>query len=157
MKTIILNILFILFGLNTISQNIKSEIISFSEKLNGVEYSTYHFVNASYSYSRLPLIFVTDKKNFDKAFSNVPSLFKSKQEYTDIYILGINGFNNLSVKDSTNPIINLFANNISKYRIFNNLPHYDVATLLKEIIYTNSANFLCEHLICRNINKRKSK
>ncbi|WP_346984099.1 hypothetical protein [Chryseobacterium sp. POE27] len=106
-------------------------------------------MNASYSSSRPLLIVITDEENFKKIHLKIPNLFKFKQEYTDINLLGIKGFdiNNISIAD--NKIIDDFIQKIIKYRMDNNLPRYSENEIRKQINYLEKNEDLCKFLICK--------
>ncbi|MDK2773341.1 MAG: hypothetical protein KYX68_14145 [Flavobacterium sp.] len=147
-KSIIIFIITVCF--KSFSQNIKCEIIDYSKTLDGIEYSTYQYVNSSYSYSRPLMLLITDKKTFMEIYHKIPKLFLSKQEYTDIWILGIKDFNQVnSSLDSNKKIIDFFIERILKYRHNNGLPIYEKLQLYSNAIYLKNSDELCNYLVCK--------
>lgn len=150
MKKIII-ILVIIVCSKSFSQNIKCEIIDYSKTLDGTEYSTCQYVNSSYSHSRPSILLIIDKKTFMEIYHKIPKLFLSKQEYTDIWILGIKDFNQAnSSLDSNKKIINFFIEKILKYRYDNDLPIYEKSQLYSNAIYLNKSDELCNYLACKD-------
>lgn len=141
-------LLIILFSNICFSQNIKCETTEYSKKHQAENYSTYHYIQSSYSHSRPILIMVTNNKIFMNEHIKIPKLFSFKQEYTDVYLLGIDSlvFDNLN--QSNNEIIDLFINSIIKYRDENKLPVYSSEQIKSKIIFLNKNKDLCKYLIC---------
>ena len=139
-----------MFFSNSVAQNVNIEITDYSKKMEGVEFSTYQYGNASYSYSRPILIFVTDKDNFIEIHQKIPSFFYTKQEYTDIFILGINRFRKENITDIDKKIINEFLENIKKFREYYNLPNYSKDEMLNQLNYIEKKDAICKYLSCRN-------
>ena len=137
------------------SQNIKCEITDYIKKLNDKEYSTYQFVNASYSYSRPLLILVTDNKTFMKTHLKIPLLFSAKQEYTDVNLLGINGFDKNNISEFDKKIIDVYIEDIMKYRSNNNLPTYSNEQIRLQINYIDNVDDLCKFLIWKKQIRKK--
>jgi hypothetical protein len=131
-----------------LAQNVKIEIIDYYKKIEGKEFSTYQFANASYSSSRASIFFITPKNQFNKIISKVPGLFSKKQEYTDVWVLGIDIADKNNLSEIETKIVNDFYEGIAKYRTDNNLPHYDLNSLNKQVIYLDSLRNLCRYLIC---------
>jgi len=149
-KIIITRIFFLLFFQNVFSQNVKIEIVDFLKSMEGVEYSTYQYANASYSHSRPPLIFITDKNNFMDIYTKIPDFFLTKQEYTDVFILGINKFNKKNLTEIDKKIIDDFLENIMKFRQCFNLPIYNKELMYTSLNYIEKEDNLCKYLSCRN-------
>ncbi len=107
------------------SQNVKMEITEYHKKMGEKRYSSYHFVQASYSYSRAYILLITNDSIFEKLHLQIPSFYRAKQEYTDVYMLGIKDldFDNPSKEGSD--IINTFYDTITSYRKNNNLLYFD--------------------------------
>ncbi len=145
--------LFILFFsvvfIHCFSQNIKCETADYVKKLDEKEYSTYTYINSSYSYSRPLLILITDTETFMKIHLKIPSLFLRKQEYTDVNLLGIKGFNNKHISETDKKIINVFIQNIIKYRADNNLPLYTEEEIGGLIQFIEKENDMCKVLACK--------
>lgn len=137
------------------SQNVKIEIADYVKNIDSTEYSTYQYVNASYSYSRHLLVIVTDKDVFMKIHTNIPKLFFSKQEYTDVNLLGITGFNKNYISNVDKKIMDIFIKAIIKYRNDNNLLPYSEDQLYSNINYIETTDDLCKLLICRNRLQKK--
>ena len=110
---------------NLYSQHVKMEITDYNKKMGEKTYSSYHFVQASYSYSRAYILLITNDSIFDKLHVKIPSYYNAKQEYTDVYMLGIKDldFDNPSKEDRD--IINTFYDAITVYRNNNNLIYFD--------------------------------
>lgn len=134
------------------SQNIKCEKTDYVKSIDNKEYSTYQYINSSYSYSRPFIILVTSHDIFMKVHQKIPVMFSSKQEYTDVYVLGIKNFdkNNISMLDEK--IIKIFIDEIVKYRTNNNLPNSNSEYVLSQINYLVDKD-LCKFLICRKSKK----
>ena len=135
----------ILFG-----QNVSIEISDYSRNIDGKEYSTYQFVNSSYSSSRPTLVILTNKDLFLELSTKTPTLYKSKQEYTDVWILGITNFNNKNVSEVDKKIIENFLEQIIKYRADNSLPTYSLENLEANKIFIDNKVEICRYLICKN-------
>jgi len=134
---------------NCFSQNIKCETIDYAKKIENKEYSTYQYVNASYSSSRPLLVIITDEENFKEIHLKIPSLFKFKQEYTDINLLGIKDFNVNNILIADDKIIHDFTQKIIKYRIDNDLPVYSENEIRAQIHYLEKPADICKFLICK--------
>lgn len=132
------------------SQNIKCEIADYVQSLDGIEYSTYQYINSSYSYSRPLIVMVTDKNTFMEIHHKIPPLFLLKQEYTDVWVLGINNFNRNKILDTDKKVIDFFIEHVLKYRNDNNLPSYSQSQILSNIIYLNDNSDLCKYLVCKH-------
>lgn len=145
-------LIFLLGALKGISQNVKMEIIDYLKTIDGVKYSTYQYANASYSYSRPLIVFVTDKDRFIKVCGDVPVIFRTKQEYTDIFILGIENFTLGNITKINKEIIDLFLESVIKYRNCNNLPIYTKEKMYSELIYLDKQKNLCKYLSCKKLN-----
>ncbi|RTL10284.1 MAG: hypothetical protein EKK56_10235 [Flavobacteriaceae bacterium] len=141
----------ILFNLQILfGQNVNIQISDYSLKHNGVEYSTYQFVNSSYSLSRPTLIILTNKDLFLNFSNELSNLYKSKQEYTDVWILGITNFNQNGITFQEKEVIKVFLKQIMKYRSDNNLPLYTLESLESEIVILKNKDEICKYLTCRN-------
>lgn len=145
-----------LFFFKNYSQNIKSEVVDYSKTINNIEYSTYHYVNASYSYSRPLIILLTNKEIFMKIHQKIPILFSSKQEYTDVYILGMKNYNNI-INETDQKIQNIFISSIIKYRNDNNLPLMPEKVILSEIRYVDKEIDLSKFFTFKKKRKQKGR
>jgi len=154
-KTMIVGMFFSLFFSKGFSQNVKIEIVDYLKRIEGVEYSTYQYANASYSYSRPPIIFITDKDNFIKIYQEIPIFFSTKQEYTDVFILGINKFSKKNITEIDKKIISEFLENIIKFRACFNLPIYNSEQLYTSLYYIEKEENLCKYFSCRNKTLKK--
>lgn len=152
MKQISVFFLCLLF-FKSYSQNIKSEIIDYSKTINNIEYSTYHYVNASYSYSRPLIVLLTNRDFFMKIHQKIPLLFSSKQEYTDVYLLGMKNYNNI-INETDQKILNVFISNILKYRNDNKLPPISEQIILSEIKYIDKEIDLSKFFVFKKKTKR---
>lgn len=129
-------------------QNVRIEISDYSRKIDGKEYSTYQFVNSSYSSSRPTLVILTNKDLFLELSTRLSTLYKSKQEYTDVWILGITDFDKKNISEVEKNIIEKFYKHIIKYRIDNDLPPYTIERLGADKIYIEQEKEICRYLMC---------
>jgi len=147
MKKIIF--IFLIFQLQiSFGQNVNIEISDYYCKLDGKVYSTYQFVSSSYSSLRPTLVIVTNKDLSFEISTKLSILYKSKQEYTDVWILGITNFNQKNISEIDKKIIDKFFQQIIKYRADNNLPS-DTRLETDKIIIENK-NEICRYLVCKN-------
>ena len=100
-------------------QNVKLEISDYHRKIDDKVYATYQLVNASYSYSRATIVFLTNKATLFDLSGKLQNLVRPKQEYTDIWILGIENFDSKNVTETDKKIIDLFLQN-SEWLFFRN-------------------------------------
>jgi hypothetical protein len=154
-KIILAEIFFLMFLQKGFSQNVEIEIVDYLKSIDGVEYSTFQYANSSYSHSRPLLIFITDKDNFDKIYSKIPNFFLTKQEYTDVFVLGINKFDKNKITEIEKKIINEFLENIMKFRVCYDLPIYDKELMYTSLNYITKNDDLCKYLSCRNRSLKK--
>jgi hypothetical protein len=140
---------FMLINVSVFSQNVKCEIVDYAKDIDGREYSTYQYVLASYSYSRSMIILVTNRDVFMKIHQKIPNLFLMKQEYSDVFLLGIEGFNKNSIDELDHKIINSFIYNIVKYRIDSNLPINFYENFTESIKYIETENDICKYFRCK--------
>ncbi len=131
-------------------QNVKLEISDYHRKIDDKVYATYQLVNASYSYSRATIVFLTNKATLFDLSGKLQNLLRPKQEYTDIWILGIENFDSKNVTETDKKIIDLFLQNIIKYRADNSLPVYTYERLNTDKILIESSDEVCEYLICKS-------
>lgn len=139
-------------SLGVFSQNINCETTDYVKNIDNREYSTYHYVNSSYSYSRPLIIMVTSDKVFMDVHQKIPKLFSAKQEYTDVYLLGIKEFNKKNIDEINVKIINFFINDIIRYRTSNNLPDNNFEYISSQVNYLENED-LCKFLICKKSKK----
>src|SRR5574343_1612403 len=140
--------LFIMMFINVFSQNIKCEIVDYTKNIDKKHFSTYQYINAIYSYSRPLIIFITNKIVFMKIHQKIPKLYSSKQEYTDVFLLGIEGFDANLEYNKDKKIIDTFIKNIEKYRKDNNLINISEENLFLQIKYLYRAEDLFRYLCC---------
>lgn len=147
--------LIILLSIKSFSQNIHIEITDYLKKIDDKEYSTYQFVSASYSHSRPTIVLVASKDGFMKLYHEIPSLYKAKQEYTDVYLLGIENFDLNKLTETDKKILDAFYDSIIKYRNDNGLPVIKKESIngLTNFIVNNES--LYKYFSCRNIKNRK--
>ncbi|KQT20665.1 hypothetical protein ASG22_16965 [Chryseobacterium sp. Leaf405] len=147
MKSILI-LTFSCLSIAIFSQNIKCEITDYVKSIDNKEYSTYHYINSSYSQSRPFIVLLTSQDIFMEVHQKVPMMFSSKQEYTDVYLLGIKNFdkNNVSLLDEK--IIKNFIDDIVKYRIYSDLPGNNLEYVSSQINYLLDKD-LCKFLVCR--------
>ena len=149
MRKLIFAYLIFQFGI-CFGQNVKIEIADYSKKLDGKEYSTYQFVNSSYSRSRATLVLITNKEIFLELSSKLPNIFKAKQEYTDVWVLGISNFDQKNITDIDKKIIQKFLEQIIKYRADNELPEYTLERLEADKLFIENKKEICQNLSCGN-------
>lgn len=133
-----------------LGQNIKLEIADYSKKIEGKEYATYQFVRSSYSYSRATLVIITSRSVFLEISNKIPNIFNNKQEYTDVWVLGISGFDSSIISDTDKKIIATFFQKIIKYRADNDLPPYSFQRLEENRIIIKNQKDLCRYISCGN-------
>ena len=122
-------------------QEVRIEIGDYNKTLDGKEYSTYQFVDASYSYSRPTIIFITSRNIFFELIKKFAERNRGRyKEYTDVWILGIPDFNSSNIKPEDTNVIHTFLNQIIKYRSDNNLVPYPFEQLDQLKVYLNSKN-----------------
>lgn len=131
-------------------QNVKLEISDYHRKIDDKVYATYQLVNASYSYSRATIVFLTNKATLFDLSGKLQNLVRPKQEYTDIWILGIENFDSKNVTETDKKIIDLFLQNIIKYRADNSLPVYTYERLNTDKILIERSDEVCKYLICKS-------
>jgi len=129
-------------------QNVRIEISDYSRKIDENEYSTYQFVNSSYSSLRPTLVILTNKDLFLELSTKLSTLYKAKQEYTDVWILGITNFDKKNISEVEKNIIEKFYKHIIKYRIDNDLPPYTIERLEADKIYIEQEKEICRYLMC---------
>jgi hypothetical protein len=117
--------------------------------IEGKEYATYQFAHSSYSSSRATLVFITSKAILLELTSKVPDLFNIKQEYTDIWILGIKDLDKNIISEVDNKIISTFFQKIVKYRSDNDLPPYTLQRLENDKIFLATRDDICKFISCR--------
>lgn len=147
MKKLIFIYLLFQAGINY-GQNVKLEISDYHRKIDDKVYATYQLVNASYSYLRATIVFLTDKATLFELSTNLQNRLRPKQEYTDIWILGIENFDSKNITETDKKIINLFLQNIIKYRADNSLPEYTFERLNTDKIIIQKSDEVCKYLIC---------
>lgn len=131
-----------LFGLICVfsgkAQNISVKIVNYNQKLENHSYATYIYVNSSYSLSRPFIILVVEKNLFVKYENKILDVFKKKQEYTDVYLIGIEkiDFNNLKEIDKT--ILASSLDDFKKFRAYFKLPKEDDEIFNSSIVYLKS-------------------
>ena len=146
---------FCMVQIHCFSQNIKCETADYSKRIDGKEYSTYNYIQASYSSSRPLIVMVANKEVFTKIYLKIPSLFSVKQEYTDVNLLGINDFNKNNISETDKKIIDTFINGIIKYRIDHNLPVYTEEQIKSRINYLDTSEDINRLFIVRKRGKKK--
>jgi hypothetical protein len=129
-------------------QNVKIEIGDYHRKIDDKVYATYQLVNASYSYSRATVLFLTNKATLFELSAKLQNRITPKQEYTDIWILGIENFDSKNITETDKKIINVFLQNIIKYRADNSLPEYTFERLNTDKIFIEKSDEVCKYLIC---------
>ena len=131
-------------------QNVKLDISDYHCKIDDKIYATYQLVNASYSYSRATIVFLTNKATLFELSVKLQNQLKPKQEYTDIWVLGIENFDSKKITETDKKIIDLFLQNIIKYRADNSLPEFTFERLNKEKIFIERSDEVCNYMICKS-------
>ena len=131
-------------------QNVKIEICDYHRKIDDKVYATYQLVNASYSHSRSTIVFLTNKATLFELSAKLKNRITPKQEYTDIWILGIENFKSKNITETDKKIINVFLQNIIKYRADNSLLEYTFERLNADKIFIERSDEVCKYLICNN-------
>ena len=131
-------------------QNVSIEISDHYRELDGKAYATYPFACSSYSSSRPTLVIITNKDLSFELFDKLLVLYKAKQEYTDVWILGITNFNQKNISEVDKKIIDKFLQQIIKYRADNNLPPDTLEQLEKHKIIIQKKEEICRYLMCKN-------
>ena len=155
MKRILLICLIFQFQIS-LGQNVSIEISDHYRELDGKAYATYQFVSSSYSALRPTLVFITNKDLSFELSHKLSTLYKAKQEYTDVWILGITSFNQKNISEVDKKIIDKFLQQIIKYRADNNLPliegepPYTLDDLQRDKIIIEKKDDICKYLICKS-------
>lgn len=149
MKKLIFIYLLFQVGINY-GQNVKLEISDYHRKIDDKVYATYQLVNASYSYSRATIVFLTNKATLFELSAKLQNRLRPKQEYTDVWILGIENFDSKNITETDKKIINLFLENIIKYRADNSLPEYTFERLNTDKIFIQKSDEVCKYLFCKD-------
>ncbi len=103
--------IFIFLSISCFGQDVKLEISDYSKRIEGKEYATFQFINSSYSYSRATIVFITNRELLLELSSKLSNYYrKKKQEYTDVWILGISNFEQSNISEIDEKIINDFFN-----------------------------------------------
>ncbi len=138
-----------LFFIKSNSQNVKLEISNYHLKSDEKTYFTYQYANASYSGSRPTVVFVTNKDLLIKISSKLNDFYTVKQEYTDVWILGIEDFDGKNISESDKKIIDNFFQGIIKYRFDNSLPPFTKEQLNDNKIVVTNFDDICRYIFCR--------
>jgi hypothetical protein len=142
--------LFLLFQTNvSFGQDVNIEIADYHRKIDDKVYATYQLVNSSYSFSRSTIVFLTNKSTLFELSEELKKRMTQKQEFTDIWILGIENFDIEKITDTDQKIIDIFLQNIIKYRKDNNLPAYTFEKLFADKIYIERSDEICKYIICK--------
>lgn len=140
----------LLFQTNvSFGQNVNIEIADYHRKIDDKIYATYQLVNSSYSFSRSTIVFLTNKATLFELSEELKNRLTQKQEFTDIWILGIENFDVKKITETDQKIIDLFLQNIIKYRKDNNLPEYTFEKLFADKIYIEQSDEVCKYIICK--------
>ena len=154
MKKISTFIILFFSALNLYSQNVHIEIDGKLSESEGYKYYIYQFANASYSATRATIIFVSNADFFKKTRLGIPELYNAKQEFTDIWYLGIEDFDSNKITEKDKKIIDLLYDDIIQYRDCNNLYEYEKEQLQGLTFFLYEDNDMCKYLSC---NTRESK
>ena len=124
-------------------QNVSIEISDHYRELDGKAYATYQFVSSSYSALRPTLVFITNKDLSFELLHKLSTLYKAKQEYADVWILGITSFNQKNISEVDKKIIEKFYRQIIKYRADNSLPTYTIENLEANKVFIDNKVETC--------------
>lgn len=144
-------LIFILLLFQTIvnfGQNVNIEIADYHRQIDDKVYATYQLVKSSYSYSRSTIVFITNKATLFELSAKLKNKLTPKQEYTDFWILGIENFDSKKITETDQKIIDLFLQNIIKYRTDNNLPEYTFERLNTDKVFIEQSDEVCKYIIC---------
>jgi len=131
------------------AQNIYIETTDYNQKMDGVVFSTFEFVDASYSKSRATLVIITHKEILAELAVSLPKLRGTKKEYTDYWILGIDNTDSKNQSKTDRKIIEAFYQKIQKYRTDDDLPQYSKAQLENLTVVAAEKAAVCQYLNCR--------
>jgi len=129
-------------------QNVKLEIADYHKVMDGKVYASYQFAKASYSHSRATIVFITSKSILSELSQKIPKYYGMKQEYTDVWILGIDEFNKNNISAIDKAIMDTFFTSIIKYRNDNGLPPYTKERLQESKIFLVDTKELCKYIRC---------
>ncbi|AWG20890.1 hypothetical protein FFWV33_04705 [Flavobacterium faecale] len=150
MKKIILVFMFLTFHLCS-SQNVYVKISDYNKKVDGKNYATFKFVNSSYSSGR-PFVTMVVNKNLIVEYENkISKAYHHKQEYTDVYLIGIENFNYSNISDIDKKIIAISLDDIIEFRKYFGLPiEEDTKHISSSIIYIKNEMDFCKVFGCEN-------
>lgn len=149
-------LILLLLSLKLYSQNVNIEITDLEKETDGIKYATLQYVNSSYSYLRPTAVFVMNKEIIENIYSNMPDYFYGKQEYTDVFFLGIENFDSKNIKEVEKKIIDDFLDKIIKFRAYSELPFNSKEDLQRTLFYIAKSEELCANLSCsKKILKKK--
>lgn len=148
MKKIIFILIFLISHL-CISQNVYVKISDYAKNIDGKNYATFKYVNSSYSSGRPFVTMVIDKSLIVEYENKISKAFIHKQEYTDVYLIGIEDFNYNNVSDIDKKIIVVSINDIVEFRKYFGLPiEEDAKYLSSSIIFIKNERDFCKIFGC---------
>lgn len=137
------------------SQRVKCEETNYLD-YHDREFSSYHYIESDNSMRSLQ-VFIVNNKAFEKISLKIPEIFRNrpKQDFTDIYVLGISGFDKNTISQTEKEIIENFILDIKKYREFNKLSPIDndEFTYKNIVRYIQNIDELCLYMICKKNTK----
>ncbi len=148
MKKIIFIFIFFIFHLCS-SQNIYVKISDYARNIDGKNYATFKYVNSSYSSERPFVTMVLEKSLIVKYENKISKAFNHKQEYTDVYLIGIENFNYNSISDIDKKIIAISLEDIIEFRKYFGLPiKEDAKNISSSIIFIKNERDFCKVFGC---------
>lgn len=150
MKKFILAFTFLTFHFCN-SQNVNVKISDYAKNIDGKNYSTFKYVNSSYSSGRAFVTIVLNRSLFNQYEDNISKVYKRKQEYTDVYLIGIENFNYDNISDIDKKIIATAIADILEFRKYFGLPIEGKAEYINsQIIYPKNKKDFCAIFRCEN-------
>jgi hypothetical protein len=148
MKKIIFVFIFFTFHLCS-SQNIYVKISDYARNIDGKNYATFKYVNSSYSSGRPFVTMVLEKSLIVEYENKISKAFNHKQEYTDVYLIGIENFNYNSISDIDKKIIAISLEDIIEFRKYFGLPiEEDAKNISSSIIFIKNERDFCKVFGC---------
>lgn len=133
------------------SQNINIEISDYAKNVDGKNYATFKYVNSSYSSGRPFVTMVLNKSLFNEYEDKISKAYFHKQEYTDVYLIGIENFDYNNISDIDKKIIATSIADILEFRKYFGLPiEEDAKHINSQIIYLKNKKDFCKIFGCEN-------
>lgn len=133
------------------SQNVNVKISDYAKNIDGKNYSTFKYVNSSYSSGRPFVTIVLNKNLFEEYEDKISKAFFHKQECTDVYLIGIENFKYDNISDIDKKIIATAIADILEFRKYFGLPIKEEAEYINsQIIYLKNKKDFCKIFGCDN-------